>query len=577
MDVQDELNNDIELLIKKLITELKNKKFVLQKIVKLFENRANVSIKVLFKNILEELKDLVIIEIKESSNRITYIIYSFIPVKELWKELEQIEKCLKVTIKDIQQEGKKIYSIQTTKIPWKKYIRNHLNSDKDRVFYTLKRSGYNLTNLDVKSNKYQDCYNFDCNAEPKEIYGSVEYIKHITKVDFSINSSKYKDYELIIKKPAGVIDFFTLFKNVNLDTKNNILLGYDEKGKEIIISIFDLYHSIVAGTTGFGKSNLGHVVISSLLKSPLDIVNVLLDPKKSEAKRYRDIDNVFYSGDNSQIVNVLKYLEKEMDRRNKLFEQDKFIRDIETWNKKYPHDQLPYIVIYIEEIADLIKSSDKRLQATFSDTITRLTQLGRSTGFRVFLSTQSPKRDIIKTIIKANCATKFGFGVTNVSESMVILDNNNAKGLEIGEMILQMNGKETKVKVPLLEDNDIENIINYLEDLSIYSKKPMAKKFVSFMSNELLNSVLTVSETVSRDTDDTKKEINDSDELLELYKRISPDINKEILSISKTLPYITIGRTKLQKFRSELVDKNYFINSNKKLYWNTENKLKLVK
>ncbi|MGD9152412.1 MAG: FtsK/SpoIIIE domain-containing protein [Gammaproteobacteria bacterium] len=519
-----------------------------------------------------------------------------VPVKYLIANSDIVANVLKNHVVEIRQRKHSFTMIEiitSSKVINYKELAKFGDSNIIKLQSAFKLNGINIYNCSQELEQYKDTIYFDCDEKKLSLLKVLDEIKHLTAIsNMTIYSNQNTDFKLIIEKPVGIIDFTELLIESDLDKETNILLGIDNNNREIAISIFDIYHSIVAGSTGYGKSNLGHVIISSLLKSGLDIVNVLLDPKKSELKRYRDIQNVFYSGDKKEIIKILELLVIEMDKRNILFEQDKFIKDIDTWNIKMKHDKLPYIVIYIEEIADLILSTDKELKKSFENSIIRLTQLGRSTGFRLFLSTQFPKKEIINTVIKANCATRFGFGTITNIESRVILDDDKCKGLNKGQMILQTNDIEIKIKVPLLKNNVIEDIVYYLEDLDKLAKKTMSIYFISNMSNTLNNCKLDVKKdipNIPNIPNNINKKVNinkdkvllirkynieNEKDLLNFY--IDCNENNQILSVDKTLKHINIGKTKLQEFRKKLITDEYLIVDNKKVFLN-KNKLKNYK
>ena len=319
-------------------------------------------------------------------------------------------------------------------------------------------------------------------------YDSIEIVTNKRKRNAPQNRT-VKSINPIIKSAGPIIkpviqrsnksSFVDLISKVKLNSKNNILIGKDKSNNIITLDIKKMQHSIVAGSTGKGKSNLAHILISSLILSNEDVSLILLDPKKSELKRYKDINRVYYTGEADKILLTLEAVVAEMDRRNKLIETDKFVNNIEVWNSRNPNNKMGYIVVYIEEIADLIISGSKPFSIRFKTLIQRLCQLGRSTGIRMFLSTQKPNAEILPTLIKGNCMTRFGFGVSNISESQVIIDSKECKGLKVGDMILQRNGENIKVSVPFLEDHHIFKVIDYLEGLhNTEGDYPLGEAFV---------------------------------------------------------------------------------------------------
>jgi hypothetical protein len=360
------------------------------------------------------------------------------------------------------------------------------------------------------------------------------------------------------------ISFKRILMETELNENKNIILGFTEDKKLYTTDIKKNYHTIVAGSTGYGKSNFAHVWVSCLIKSEIDASFLLLDPKKSELKRYRDIKRVLYTGENDKIIKVLKYATNEMDRRNKLIDKEKYVNNIETWNKKYPDNKMHYIFIYVEEIADLMLGA---YSDEFTDLITRLAQLGRSTGFRLVLSTQYPKVDVISGIIKINCVERVGFAVNTSKESDVIIDSPVLKTLEKqGETFMRINRKLVSIKVPYLENDHIEKIVEYLEKNHDKSGQyDLSEKFVSFVSNEI-NSDVEVCHDENKNCVATrleKIEILTSEDLLKFYEN---DCENEVYSLSETLKYVNLGRTKIQELRKQLVSEGKLISVGNKLF-----------
>jgi hypothetical protein len=509
-------------------------------------------------------------------NIVEWIFDTNICMSDLISNKEKIEKVLRTNVLEIKRYNGSFSLISFTT---SKKVINYKNQAKNgkklsiKFESAFKLNGIKIYDIESELKDYTETIYFNSDSKKKDIQKVVPEIQHLTGINnFIIYSARKTDFKIIIKHSIPVIDFFDMLKTSILDYDNNIILGIDSEGRKICVSLFDFYHTIVAGSTGFGKSNMAHVVISSLIKSPLDIAIILLDVKKSELKRYRDISNVFYTGEAIEILETLKKMAEEMDRRNNLFGANKFIKDINHWNAKHPGNKLNYICIYVEEISDLILSSDNDYRKEFKATVIRLAQLGRSAGIRMFLSTQYPKKEIIDTTIKSNCASRCGFGVIADYESKVILDNPLAKGLKIGEMILQTEGQNIKIKVPFLKEKDVEKIVSYLEKTDTESEKPISKIFVSDMSNMQKNSTIDMTENkkvVLADTTkntDIKYKINSSSDLFKFYNKFND--NGIVLSLNKSLAHTTIGRTKLQQYRRELINDKYLLVEGKNVYIN---------
>jgi hypothetical protein len=493
-------------------------------------------------------------------DKIGNIIYKFksnMTLSHLKSNSEIIEMVLKTNVLDIKQNNnKRFFNIitNTTVVNYKEIASSNFNDLSIKIQSAFEHLGVKIYNISENQKGFRQEVFFDSNEKKSNIEKLFPEIEHLIKQsNLKLTSGGKHDFKIIKSKNMGVVSFGDLLVNTNLSLDKNIIVGLTETTKLITLDIRKIYHSIVAGSTGYGKSNLSHVLISSMLKSDIDISMFLFDPKKSELKRYRDINRVYYSGNKEEIINMLEKIVKEMDRRNELIENDKFVNNLETYNQTYP-DKMGYIIVYIEEIADLMISGDKSYSSKFVDLITRLGQVGRSTGIRMFLSTQYPKADILPTLIKSNCITRFGFAVSNSTESGVIMDCPILTELKKkGEMYLKNEGF-TKLQVPLLEDKDIVSLVTYLEQRhNKLGQYPLSEKLMSIMSNTDItdlqdchynepNVITTQSELIP---------IQNCEDLLNFYIL---NCDNEVYSVNKTAEIVTIGRTKLQELRKELIN-----------------------
>lgn len=387
-----------------------------------------------------------------------------------------------------------------------------------------------------------------------------------TKFIFAYKPEETKEPE--VKEAKELTKKEVSFKKILIETtlneNENIILGFTEDKKLYITNIKKNYHMIVAGSTGYGKSNFAHVWASSLIKSDMDASFFLLDPKRSELKRYRDIKRVFYTGERDKMIKALQCLEKEMDSRNELIDNEKYVNNLETWNKKYPNNKMHFIFIYAEEIGDLMIGYEQAEE--FTRLITRLTQLGRSTGFRVVASTQYPKKEILSSIIKINCVERVGFAVNTHIESGLIIDDPILKTIKKqGETYMRINRELIRIQVPYLEDRDIEEIVEYLEkNHNEKGQYDLSEKFVSDVSN-FVNSDVEMCHDENKNcvtTQIEKVEISSSDDLLKFYES---NCENEVFSLNETSNYVSIGRTKIQELRKQLTNDGKLILINKKL------------
>lgn len=527
---------------------------------------------------------------KDSNNNIVYRFKTTVPLSFLNSNIDIIEMVLNTNVIDIKQGyNKKLFNIITNKKGIVETDYKEMAKFGDsvgmKVFGAFTHLNIDIWDIKENATDFKDEIYFNCNEAKNKLDKLIPEIEHLTGIkNLKLSSDLKFDFKLFKNKNVGAVSFGDLLVNTPLGFNSNLIVGMEENSNLKILDIKKIYHSIVAGTTGFGKSNLSHVLISSMLKSDIDVSFFLLDPKKSELKRYRDINRVLYSGDHEEILNILRSLVAEMDRRNKLIENDKFVNNLETWNNKYT-EKLGYMIVYIEEIADLMTSSNKEYREEFQDLITRLSQLGRSTGIRLFLSTQYPKKEVLPTLIKNNCINRFGFAVSNSIESNVIVDTGILTELKnIGELFFKHNGTFTKIKVPYLEDKDIVDLITYLEQR--HNKKgqyPLGEKFVSIVSNGLNTGVEACHYSNETDTAAQIKEpivMNDLIEVVtkeDLLKFYLDNCQNEVYSVNETVKLVTIGRTKLQELRKELINSGSLEVINGKTYINTKQRLKIIK
>lgn len=211
-----------------------------------------------------------------------------------------------------------------------------------------------------------------------------------------------------------------------------IPLGRDVAGVPLAIDLAQMPHLLIAGTTGSGKSVCIAAVIAALLlnNSPDDVKLVMLDPKMVELTRYNGVPHLIgpVETDQERIIEVLRWCTREMDRRYKLLE-DYAARNITDYNSRLTRRQkdemMPYIVILIDEIGDLMLSRPEETEKL----VTRLAQKARAAGMHLVIATQRPSVDVITGLIKANFPSRISFAVASGVDSRVILDSVGAENL----------------------------------------------------------------------------------------------------------------------------------------------------
>jgi S-DNA-T family DNA segregation ATPase FtsK/SpoIIIE len=259
-------------------------------------------------------------------------------------------------------------------------------------------------------------------------------------------------------------------------------LGYDVAGQTILADLRKMPHLLIAGRTGSGKSVCVNALLLSLLyqNSPEDLKLILVDPKRVELSIYKGIPHLKTDVivENKKVVNVLKWAAHEMERRYKLLEAV-HVRDIVSYKEKYnrgetrivvdpdtgtakeePLENLPYIVIVIDEMADLMIMHGKEVESI----IIRIAQMSRAIGIHLILATQRPSVEVITGLIKANIPTRIAFQVTNQIDSRTILDTSGAeKLLGSGDMLYAASeGKEMRrIQGAFIADDEVRRVVAF--------------------------------------------------------------------------------------------------------------------
>jgi S-DNA-T family DNA segregation ATPase FtsK/SpoIIIE len=247
-------------------------------------------------------------------------------------------------------------------------------------------------------------------------------------------------------------------------------LGRDVSGESVVVDIATMPHLLIAGTTGSGKSvAITAMIVSLLMNNPPERLRmVLLDPKMVELSRFNGVPHLLgpVETDGERIVGVLRWATREMDRRYKLLEAAAS-RNIEAYNRALgsarKDEQLPYIVIIVDEIGDLMLSRPEETERT----VTRLAQMARAVGMHLIIATQRPSVDIITGLIKANFPARMSFAVASGTDSRVILDTMGAETLMgRGDMLYFASDAAAPRRVQgcYVSDTEIEAVVDYWKD-----------------------------------------------------------------------------------------------------------------
>lgn len=251
-----------------------------------------------------------------------------------------------------------------------------------------------------------------------------------------------------------------------------VVLGKDILGKPQVLDLVKTPHMLIAGATGAGKSVCVNSMILSILfkRSPQQVKLILIDPKVVELKLYNDIPHLLTPviTEPKRALQSLQYCLCEMERRYALLDT-MGVRDIASYNKRIDErnictEKLPYIVVIIDEFADLMATTGKELEST----IARLAAMSRAVGIHLVLATQRPSIDVITGLIKANIPTRIAFMVASKMDSRIIIDQVGAEMLlGKGDMLYAsaVDPFPVRIQGTFVSDQDVENVVDYVKTL----------------------------------------------------------------------------------------------------------------
>lgn len=284
------------------------------------------------------------------------------------------------------------------------------------------------------------------------------------------------------------------YQNSNKDLP--IILGKTIANEVFVTDLAKMPHLLMAGATGQGKSVAINAFMVSLIykKHPAELKFVLIDPKKVELSLFNHIEKHFLAKlpgeeeaiitDNSKVVNTLNSLTVEMDERYNLL-KEAGTRNIKEYNRKFVgrklnprkgHKFLPYIVLVIDELADLMMTAGKEVEQP----IARLAQLARAVGIHLIVATQRPSVNVITGIIKANFPARLSFKVTSKIDSRTILDTGGAEQLVgMGDMLFSQGSEMVRLQGAFVDTPEVERICDYIGAQQGYTKAYELPEFVT--------------------------------------------------------------------------------------------------
>ncbi|MFN3652416.1 MAG: DNA translocase FtsK [Armatimonadota bacterium] len=277
-----------------------------------------------------------------------------------------------------------------------------------------------------------------------------------------------------IEVPKKIPSVVTLKECLESDECNDLksrvgfVLGKDVGGNVRCADLAKMPHLLVAGATNSGKSVCLNVLIASMLfrAKPEELKMIMIDPKRVELTLYDGIPHLIHPvvKDVKQAAGILRWVLKEMDRRYDLFAHV-MTRNIENYNEKMakePEKRLPFLVVVIDELADLMMQQGPEVEQA----ICRLAQLARATGIHLVIATQRPSVDVITGLIKANVPSRISFSVSSQIDSRTILDTKGAENLiGRGDMLFKPidASKPIRIQGAFLREEEVEALVTYLK------------------------------------------------------------------------------------------------------------------
>ena len=263
-------------------------------------------------------------------------------------------------------------------------------------------------------------------------------------------------------------------------SKLTLALGKDITGQPIVADLDDMPHLLIAGTTGSGKTVCVNSLLLSLLfkNSPNELKFVMIDPKMVELMPFNGMPHLICPvvTDAKKAAQALNWAVSEMESRYQTLKEDG-ARNVEAYNEKHKDKSIPYIVVVVDEFADLMTVAPAQIE----NAVQRIAQLARAVGIHLILATQRPSVDVITGVIKANLPARISFKVASKVDSRTVLDMNGAdKLLGKGDMLFLKPGdsKLTRIQGAMVKDAEIQRVVDFIKTQAgpVYNEEILKEK-----------------------------------------------------------------------------------------------------
>ena len=267
-------------------------------------------------------------------------------------------------------------------------------------------------------------------------------------------------------KSAALVRLGNLMAYPEFQKSGNLVfaLGRDVSGEPVFVDLEKMPHLLIAGATGSGKSVCIHAIITSFLykNSPENLRMILIDPKRVELNLYEGLPHLISPvvTESKKAIGVFRWAISEMERRYELLQQAG-ARDIKSFNSNKNNESLPYLVIVVDELADLMANFGREVEGS----IVRLAQMARATGIHLILSTQRPSVDVLTGLIKANITARIALQVASQVDSRTILDMAGAEKLLGGGDLLFASGelsKPKRIQCSYIAEEEIKRVVDFI-------------------------------------------------------------------------------------------------------------------